>query len=254
MKRFVMVSFILVSGLLLLAGAASADTILYDFTDSNQPFIFNNTAGTLPEYIGTEAAKLYARVTLTDQYAFRDDDPDDPFLPDPGWYPIYEYEYYFENTGMAPIGEDGNGDPILSAVGQVDFLVAAPLQTVTAPDDVSFIPTTITDPTDLSYGTVLSFIFDPGIGGGETSPISPIFGFTSIWGPTLIDADHPFYPYNIMYDSSGQAQGTLYSDWVGPVPDENYFGDPVPEPGTLILVGTGLLGLAGFRRWRKKRV
>ena len=76
------------------------------------------------------------------------------------------------------------------------------------------------------------------------------FGFTSVFGPAPLEAPNP---HVVMLDTLGEAQGGLYTGIVLPEADPNIVG-PVPEPGTLILVGTGLLGLAGFRRWRKKRV
>jgi hypothetical protein len=47
---------------------------------------------------------------------------------------------------------------------------------------------------------------------------------------------------------------TSTSDVIGSfvAPGDHQATDPVPEPGTLLLIGTGLLGAAGFRRLRKK--
>lgn len=71
-------------------------------------------------------------------------------------------------------------------------------------------------------------------------------------GANLSESDFDFRKIfvNIVSPSGG---GTITSSWSGTINNLGA-GEPIPEPGTLLLLGTGLAGLAGYGyRFRRKR-
>jgi len=83
-----------------------------------------------------------------------------------------------------------------------------------------------------------SIVFDlGGIGPFDLVPSVDIF-FTTTWLPNIN------IPNGVTFNTSG---GLVSASLVGPV-DEPSPSIPTPEPGTLLLLGSGLLGLAGLGR------
>jgi len=69
-----------------------------------------------------------------------------------------------------------------------------------------------------------------------------------------IDFGNILYPFaGSSYDPSGAFPSTLADLNTHALSHISYNTSPVPEPTTLLLLGSGLVGLAGFRRKKFKK-
>jgi hypothetical protein len=161
---------------------------------------------------------------------------------------LFTYTYSVENVAFDP-NQDGLDviswlyiplyDPAIDEFG-VDFGYAPPDVDEVAIDDFYVDPAPILDP----FGNLLApgylvVDFADSFSSGNTSAT---FWLQSELDEGLVTAT--------LYDSNESTSSSLITALSAP--GDHHATDPVPEPGTLLLLGSGLLGLAGLRFSRKR--
>jgi hypothetical protein len=134
--------------------------------------------------------------------------------------PITRFEFYLSDPALISGSYTGTGDVAVARIGYT-------------------IP-----PLEPAPGFILpgffQVYFTRGINAGETSDT---FYLTSVYNEGAVEA-------TLWDDGESSSQ-----DVVGALtaPGNNAGSDPVPEPATLLLLGSGLLGMAGYRIRRGKK-
>lgn len=171
---------------------------------------------------------------------------------DPGCYNEYTYTYQVLNT--ATISSDGFS--AIDDINDLTFLGRAINMFGTNPGtgDVDVILTA--SPTHVDLYGMLRFDFDGGLHPDADSDTSVEFWVTSYYkygeisSVPFINTLPEYMRVATLEDGETTAFGDLTSDLVSQT------GSPistaVPEPATLLLVGSGLLTAACFRRYREK--
>jgi len=160
---------------------------------------------------------------------------------------------------IRPVGTNIVGDPVLLLDGTLDFST----QDVFVVDVVLFSGSTSIDSLGMSVGISP---FAPPAGGGALDDFglaapdgvatNQFFSFAVIFdfATTTLDAGEQSVRLFASYDTIGSmAEGQTATFMVSSGTDFTVQGLIVPEPGTALLLGSGLLGLASAGRWRQRR-